>query len=71
MRALWGDFEKQLWKNRQIENNLHDTLCAGFTGKPWCRCKTSQQEMADWDAFVLANYTPPLEVVKPTWGTDE
>ena len=63
---LWNQFEKTLWKNRQIENNLHDTICAGTPPGKWCRCKTPQQELADWDEYVKANYRAPVEV--GTWN---
>lgn len=69
MTKVWASFEKQSWKKRQIDDNLHDKICAGVTG-PRCRCRTDQEEWADWDAYVRVNYVAPMPMPKRGWGDD-
>lgn len=61
MKMLFGEWQKKNWLKSQIEDKDHEKLCAGKV-KPgeWCKCRTYQQEVHEWMAYVEANWFEPL-----------
>jgi hypothetical protein len=58
-RIYYGWERDILWpKNAQEEKN-HEENCSDMKGQPWCRCRTRQQEIQEWDAWSFQNMEMP------------
>lgn len=51
MVTLWREFQKTLWKQRQIEELRHDVSSKEFQGR------TYQEEMHQWEDYAIENYS--------------
>jgi hypothetical protein len=53
---LYREWERRiLWKTNELENNRHDRVCIPRTG-PWCKCRTRQEEVHEWEDWFIDNY---------------
>lgn len=60
MTALFQDWEKRvLWKQRQIDDKKHDTICQGIPAGQWCRCVTPWAEIHQWEDYAMTHYVKP------------
>jgi len=50
MKMLWREFEKTLWKQRQIEEKNYAPTIRGFQGK------TYHDEIHQWENYAMQNY---------------
>lgn len=58
IEQLYQRWERDiLWKANNMESNRHEKLCAGIV-KPgeWCKCRTRQEEIHEWEDWILDNY---------------
>lgn len=60
MEDLRKRFEKEvLWKQHQIEDKNHDTICSGTPVGQWCKCKKLQEELHQFEEYAMAHYVKP------------
>ncbi len=51
--------QKILWKQHQIEDKKHDTICVETPIGKWCKCATPASEMHQWENYANNNYVKP------------
>lgn len=58
MKLVWQQFEKILWKDRQIEEKHHEVTCAEPIAEKasWCNCRSYQEELHRWEDYALEHY---------------
>jgi len=59
MIELLNEWEKMNWKKSQIESDAHDSVCVGTPVGKWCKCRTRQQEIWEWDDFIKKAWSEP------------
>lgn len=54
---MYQEYQKRiLWKANELENARHDKVCSGLGVQQWCKCRTRQEEIHEWEDFVIANF---------------
>lgn len=53
---LYKRYEREiLWKANNLEDRRHDAVCVPTKGA-WCKCRTRQEEIHEWEDWFIDNY---------------
>lgn len=57
IHELYKRYERDiLWKANNLEDKRHDVACIPTHGALWCKCRTRQEEIHEWEDWLIDNY---------------
>lgn len=60
--GLYRRWEREiLWKANNLEDKRHERVCRPAAPTPWCKCRTRQEEIHEWEDWIIENYDLPDE----------
>ena len=65
LESLYRDYEKRIqWKVNELEQKNHDAFCRKTNREDWCKCRTRQEEVHEWEDWAADNFGKALEDIK-------